>query len=286
MNKLRIGTAGVPLSAKPRSSPGGIKRLVELGLECMELEFVRGVRMKEPTAKNIKQLAGVGNIELTVHAPYYVNLNSREADIVKSSKERILMAAHIGWIAGAKSVTFHAAYYQDDSEDKVYERVKRELAELREELNAKGNAIDLRPETTGSPTQFGTMEEIVQLASEIPGVLPCVDFSHLHARNQGAYNTYEEFSDLLRYIRNELGEQGLNRLHMHISGIDYGPKGEKKHLTLEESDMNYIGVLQALHDFNVGGWLICESPNLEQDALLLQKHYHNLFGRKGSKEEM
>lgn len=276
MNKLRIGTAGIPLSAEPRSSQAGIKRLAQLGLGCMELEFVRSVRMKEPTAEDVKATAKSEDIELTVHAPYYVNLNSRESDKVSASKKRILKAAKIGWAAGAKSITFHAAFYHDDSEDKVYEVVKRELKEVREQLNEEGNMIHLRPETTGSPTQFGTVEEIVQLAVEIPGVWPCVDFSHLHARSKGAYNTYEEFSNVLKFIEQKLGRQALDNLHMHISGIDYGLKGEKKHLILKESDMNYQGVLQALYDFNVCGWLICESPNLEEDALLLQEYYSKL----------
>lgn len=286
MNKLRIGTAGVPLSAEPRSTKAGIKRLAQLGLGCMELEFVRSVHMKEPTAQDVKATAISEDIELTVHAPYYVNLNSRESDKVAASKKRILKAARIGWIAGAKSITFHAAFNHGDSEDKVYEVVKKELKELREQLNEEGNMIDLRPETTGSPTQFGTVEEIVQLAVELPGVLPCVDFSHLHARSQGAYNTYEEFGDVFKLIEQKLGRQALENLHMHISGIDYGLKGEKKHLILEESDMNYEGVLKALYDFNVGGWLICESPNLEEDALLLQKHYSKLSLTKKSKGEI
>lgn len=273
MDRLRIGTAGIPLSAKQRSSQAGVERLAELGLGCMELEFVHSVQMKEPAAKQLKAAAESADIALTVHAPYYINLNSRESVKIKASKQRILKAARIGWAAGAKSVTFHAAFYHKDPTDQVYQRVKRELWEIRQLLDDEDNHIDLRPETTGSPTQFGTVEEIVSLSQEIPGVLPCIDFSHLHARSQGAYNTYEEFYQVLEVVGSKLGQPALKNLHMHISGIDYGEKGEKKHLELPESDMNYKAVLQALYEFKVGGWLICESPNLETDALLLQKQY-------------
>lgn len=276
MSELRIGTAGIPISTKTRSTQNGIKRVGELGLGCMEIEFVRGVRMKESTATLVNEIASEADVHLTVHAPYYVNLNANEKTKVKASAQRIIDAANIGWIAGAKSVTFHAAYYLKDQPQEVYQAVKQELSEIRKQLDDQGNQIHLRPETTGSPTQFGTIEEIVRLSTEIPGVYPCIDFSHLHARSNGAYNTYEEFYQVLELVKQELGAAALEELHMHLSGIDYGIKGEKKHLILPESDMNYKAVLQALIDFNVGGWLICESPNLEEDALLLKETYDRL----------
>lgn len=277
MNKLRFGTAGIPLSTKPRSSQNGIKRLAELELGCMELEFVRSVQMKTPTANKVKAVAEAEGIELTVHAPYYVNLNAREPEKVAASKERILKAARIGWEAGAKSVTFHAAFYLGDDPESVYQNVRKELKEVRTRLDDEACNIDLRPETTGSPTQFGTVLEIAKLAQEIPGVYPCIDWSHLHARSNGLYNTYDEIAEVLELVQTEIGKDALKTLHMHLSGIDYGPKGEKKHLELPESDMNYEAVLQVLIDFNVGGWLICESPNLERDALLLQETYQKLL---------
>lgn len=273
---LRIGTAGIPQSVKTRSTENGIKRLAELGLGCMEVEFVRSVQMKEPKAKQVKEVAEQEDIQLTVHAPYYVNLNSREAEKVTASKERVLQAARIGWAAGAHSVTFHAAFYHDDDHEDVWQRVLQELREMRTRMDDEGIGLDLRPETTGSPTQFGTVPEILRLAQEIPGVYPCVDFSHLHARTNGQYNTYEEFAEVLDSIKNELGSSALQRMHMHLSGIDYGPKGEKKHLVLPDADMNYEAVLQALLDYDVGGWLICESPVLEDDALILQETYQRL----------
>ena len=61
---------------------------------------------------------------------------------------------------------------------------------------------------------------------------------------------------------------------MHISGIEYGSNGEKNHLILKESDFNYPDLLVALKEFNVRGLVICESPNLEEDALLLSKTYN------------
>lgn len=283
MKRVRIGTAGIPTSAKPRTSKAGVTKLEELGLDCMELEFVRGVQMKEKSARELRIVCEEAGIELTVHAPYYINLNSKEPEKISASKERILQAARIGWAAGAKSVTFHAAYYHDSDHEEVYARVKQELVEVRSKLDDEGIYIHLRPETTGSPTQFGTVEEIVRLAVEIPGVYPCIDFSHLYARSLGAYNTYEEICGVLEFVKSELGTAALDQLHMHFSGIEYGPKGERKHLILAEAENNYQAVLQALVDYNVGGWLICESPNLEEDALILKHEYNQIIQK--TKEE-
>ena len=276
MSKLRIGTAGIPASTKPRSTANAVKRLAELGLRHMEIEFVRGVNMKEDTAQEIRALAEEHDISLTVHAPYYVNLNSAEPEKITASKERIIQAARAGAWAGAKSVTFHAAYYHADDPEDVYDRVKHHMEDMLERLDQEGIAIRLSPETTGGPTQFGTLEELVRLGVDVPGVYPCVDFSHLFARSLGQFNSYEDFAGALQLIRDSLGQRALREQHIHLSGIEYGPKGEKRHLPLKETELKYEDVLQALVDFDVAGWLICESPILEEDALILQRLYNQI----------
>ena len=276
MFKLRIGTAGIPASTKPRSTANAVKRLAELGLRHMEIEFVRGVKMGEKTAREIRDLAEEHDISLTVHAPYYVNLNSAEPDKITASKDRIIQAARAGAWAGAKSVTFHAAYYHNDDPEDVFQRVKVHMAEMLERLADEQIEIRLSPETTGGPTQFGTLEELVRLGVELPGVYPCVDFSHLFARSMGEFNTYRHFAGALELIRDKLGEDALKEQHIHLSGIEYGEKGEKRHLPFAETELKYEDVLRALVDYNVAGWLTCESPILEEDALILQGLYQEL----------
>ncbi len=273
MSGLLFGTAGTPLSAKGKGSTGGIERIRELGLDCMELEFVRGVRMKEETAAKVKEAAQKYDVALSVHAPYYINLNSREPEKITASIERIYQSARIGNLCGADSIIFHPAYYHKDNSETVLKRVIKSLEELTQRLKDENIPVFLRPETTGKPTQFGDLRETVEMARTVDNVLPCIDFSHLHARSTGQYNTYEEFCDILSHIEDKLGRFGLENLHCHISGIEYGPKGEKNHLILEESDLNYKQLLKALRDFNVSGRVICESPNLEEDALLMQKFF-------------
>jgi deoxyribonuclease-4 len=250
----------------------GVKTVWELGLNCMEVEFVRGVKMSAKTADNLGKTAKNLDVSLSVHAPYYINLNSRDAKKVEASKQRILDSARIGTIFGASGVVFHPAFYHTDPHDRVYGIVKTQLFEITNQLEEEGIEIMLRPETMGRNSQFGSLTELLELSAEITGVLPCYDFAHLHARD-GKMNSYEEFCGILNTIENYLGREGLDTMHIHISGIEYGPKGEKNHLILEESDLDYNGLIRAWKDFDIKGAVISESPNLEADALLLNRLY-------------
>ncbi|MFC2058993.1 TIM barrel protein [Chloroflexota bacterium] len=271
-DELLFGTAGVPISSKERSTESGIERIHELGLGCMEVEFVQGVRMGPKTVLVVREVAVKRGIRISAHAPYYINLNSREAEKVAASRGRILQTARITALLGGQSVVFHAAFYQKDAPSKTYDMVKKQLEHILSELKAEDNHVWLRPEVMGKGTQFGTVEEILQLSSELEGVAPAIDFAHWHARN-GEYNSYDEFIAVLDQTEAKLGRAALDDMQIHVSGIEYGMKGEKKHLVLQESDFRYKELLRALKDREAKGLVICESPNLEEDALLLQQTY-------------
>lgn len=273
---LLFGTAGIPRSTSQPHTTDGIARIRDLGLSCMELAWVQKVSIGEVKAAEVKAVAREHDVVLSVHAPYYINLNSRDSKIVAASRERLLAAARKGWLAGARNIVFHAASYHDDPPEVVYERVKGHLREIIGILGEEHNGVVLRPETTGKPSQFGTVEELVALSREVPGVLPCVDFAHLHARSGGAYNSPEEFVLVLRLIEEGLGRAGLDAMHVHVSGIEYTAKGEREHLNLAEADLRYRELVQVWRDFDIGGTVICESPNLEEDALVLQALYRQI----------
>lgn len=275
-NKLHFGTAGIPLSTLRKTSAEGIKRVRELGLEAMELEFVRGVKMSRASASEIRTIAGEMGVVLTVHAPYYINLNSRDQAKLRASIDRILDSARIGSEAGAFSVVFHPAYYGSDTPQETYSRVRDALKYIVKTLRDEGIEIWIRPETMGGLAEFGDLEEVISLSEELEMVLPAIDFAHLHARSLGKYNTYEEVAGVLGEIERRLGREALESMHIHISGIEYGKKGEIKHLNLEESDLNYVEILRALKDFRVKGVVISESPNIEEDAILMKKKYESI----------
>lgn len=269
---LLFGTAGVPLSASEDSSLAAIERIKALGLDCLEIEFVKGVRMGFDTARKVREKAAALGVRLSVHAPYFINLNSEDPGKRLSSQERLLNTARVGAACGAASVVFHAACYGKDSAEKTYAAVKKELGTVQSIVRTERLGITLRVETMGKRSQFGSLDEVLTLCRELDGLQPCLDFSHLYAR-EGKINSYSDFHRVLSKVARKLGPRVLRNVHIHIAGIHYGNKGEIKHLNLEEADFRYDECLQALRDLAVEGLVICESPNLEEDALMLKKLY-------------
>jgi deoxyribonuclease-4 len=273
---LLFGTAGIPHSTKIQSTRSGIERIAELGLGCMEMEFVRGVRMNGVGAHLVAETVTRTGIKLSAHAPYFINFNAHEPEKVKASQERLLQTARIAWLCRAENIVFHAAFYLGDSPEKVYDMVKTHLKETLTQLKKENNRVYIRPEIMGKTSQFGTVAEILNLCVDLEGLGICIDFAHLHART-GGFNSYREFVSILLQIEEKLGSAALDNMHIHVAGIAYGGKGEIKHLNLKESDFQYAELLKALRDYNVKGIVICESPNLEEDALLLQATYNTLL---------
>ncbi|WP_148883754.1 deoxyribonuclease IV [Thermococcus aciditolerans] len=276
VDRLRFGTAGIPISTPKRSTIDGIVHVRNLGLDAMELEFVRGVNIKPELAKKIKYVARKHDILLTAHAPYYINLNAAEKAKVEASKKRIIQSAERLYDAGGWSVVFHAGYYLKQDPAKVYERIKGEIEDIVSNLKDRGIEVWVRPELTGKSTQFGNLRELVKLSEEIEMVLPTIDFAHCYARNVGKFNTAEEWRGMLAFMEDRLGREALDNMHIHISGINYTSKGERNHLNLQESDMNWEDLLKVLKEFRVKGVVISESPNIEGDALLMKKKYEEI----------
>ena len=278
MKKLHFGTAGAPRNPENLSTVDGIKRISEIGLDCLEIEFVQGVRMSKETAQQISVVAANRNIRLSVHAPYFINLNARELEKIQASQVRLIQSARAASLCGAGDVVFHAAYYMGSPSEIVYDIVKKYFLEVIDQLSKEKISINLRPEVMGKLSQFGTLDELLNLASETNGVAPCIDFAHWRART-GKNNSYEEFCGVLAKIEKRLGKSALGNMHIHVAGVAFSNKGELNHLNLQDSDFKYEELLRALNDYKVGGILICESPNLEDDARLLQTTYTNLHNK-------
>ena len=276
MDRLRFGPAGVPLSSPQRSSLAGVKKTKELGLDAMELEFVRGVKMGEEMAREVGALAEKLDIVLTAHAPYYINLNAREESKRRRSVDHIKAALRaLDW-AGGYSVVFHAGYYMGEPPEKVGKRIGEEIGKIVKWMEEEGIEVYLRPETTGKPTQWGDLLEILKLSQEFDKVLPCVDFAHLHARHRGKFNSREEWRWVFEKIEEFLSKEALREMHIHISGIHYSEKGELNHLDLEESDLRWRELVEVWKEFDIKGVVISESPNIEGDAMLVRDYWKSL----------
>ncbi|MFH2020904.1 MAG: TIM barrel protein [archaeon] len=270
-DSLLFGTAGIPISSKG-TTVDGISKVKELGLGCMELEFVHSVNITKEKAPEIKRTKEKENIFLTCHAPYFINLNSSEPAKKYASMQRIEKSAEILHECGGWSVCFHPGFYMKEDPSKVYDTIKDRIKEIVARLQDKSIDVWIRPETTGKASQFGSFDELLRISEELENVMPVFDFSHIHARTQ-KYNTIQEFTEVLTQTEKHLGKEGLENMHIHLSGINYSDKGERNHLILEESDMNYKDLLTVWKEFKIKGCVICESPNIEEDALLLKKTY-------------
>jgi deoxyribonuclease-4 len=272
---LRFGTSGVPRSSARPTTEAGVRRARELGLDCLEMAWVNGIRMGEEAAERISRAARECDVDLTAHAPYYVNLCGSAA-VVRRSLERLKLTARLGSRCGAKSFCFHAGFYGRTPPEEARQRVEEALGTVCLDLEAERLEIDVRPELTGRRSQLGSLSEVLSWCSRVPGVRPCIDFAHQFARTGGGFNRYSEFTALLVQVRERLGAGSLKRLHIHVSGIEYGAHGEIRHVPLRQSKFRYRELLRALRDLRVSGWVVCESPAREEDALLLQRTYRRL----------
>ncbi len=269
---FRFGTVGSPSKTpkKPGGSVGAIQFGKSIGLEALELGWVRAVRVSEETCAAIKAAAHEQDITISVHAPYFINLNADENEWPKS-RQRLMDAATYGNLAGATDIIFHPGSYFGNPPQEVLAVAIPRLKACVDELRAAGNPTRLRPETMGKSAMLGSLEDTLEMAKSIEGVLPCIDFAHLHARaGDGTVNSYEEWSERLRKYGKALGDEALKGLHIHLSGIEYGPKGEKNHVPLAESDLDLRGLFRALKAFGCGGRILCESPAMEDDALYMK----------------
>ncbi|HDR53129.1 MAG TPA: hypothetical protein ENN60_00425 [archaeon] len=273
---MNFATAGIPLECSGMGSEEGVRCVRKLGLDGMELEFVRGVNMGLELAGRVGRVARELDVVLTAHGPYYINLLSKERAKREASVKRVLDTARVAVAAGAWSITYHAAYYQGLGKEKAYQQVRKLTKEIVETLQREGVKIWVRPETTGKATQWGDLEEIVKLSRDVEGVLPCVDFSHLHARTAGKFNSKSEWEGVMKKLEDGLGKEALKNMHIHLSGINYGQKGELNHLVLADSDLKWQDLLEVLRDFGCCGVVVCESPNIEGDALLMKGFWESM----------
>ncbi len=281
-SSFRFGTVGSPKGTpkKPGGSVGAIQFSRTIGLDALELGWVQSVRVSEATCEQIKAAAGQERVAVSVHAPYFINLNASAEEWPKSRK-RLMDAAHYGNLAGATDIVFHPGSYFAADPKEVLKVALPRLQGCVDELRQAGNPVTLRPETMGKSAMLGSLEDTLQMAATVEGVRPCLDFAHLHARpGDGSINTYDEWCAILKAYSKALGKRSLKNLHIHLSGIAYGPKGEKEHLKLAEADLNLKELMSALTDLGCAGRILCESPIMEEDALVMKKAWFKASGEK------
>jgi len=252
---IKLGPAG--LGAKVGEAAASLERYHKLGLKACEIPFTYGVFIKEDKhkkeIKEIKEAAKKFDIKLSIHAPYWLNLNSKEKKKIEESKKRILDCCKIGELLGAEIVVFHAGFYGGMEKEECYQNIKKAILEMMGEIKKNHWKIKIAPETMGKLNVFGSPEEILRLVKET-GCEFCVDFSHLYARSMGKAE-YKEIYEQFRHFP---------KLHCHFSGINFGNKGEKSHkLTPEPEIKKLLDALPKNKDITI----INESPDPLGDSI-------------------
>lgn len=256
---IRFGPAGCGGRAEAVSN---LEKYKKLGIAACEVPFTYQVWMREIDAKTIGQAAGKLDIKLSIHAPYWLNLNSTDKKKIQESMERILKCCEIGHVLGAYAVVFHAGFYGKMSKEETYQNIKKQIQKMQTEIKKKKWKVKLAPETMGKINVFGDIDEILRLMKET-GCFCCVDFAHLFARYQGKL-TYKEIYERFRH---------LPSMHCHFSGINWGPKGERSHKPTPDSELRKL--LEALPK-NKDIVIINESPVPVEDSVKAIKIWKNL----------
>lgn len=261
-DKLHIGPSGNPDDAPLNEGQAAVvKYIAEQGWDAFELPFVHQVYLSEKEAEKVAAASREYGVAISCHGSYYVNMTSKEKKKVDDSRSRIQQAARRIQQAGGHSVVYHSAFIEDRDPAEVTQLVIEQTRLVEAELKVKGIQVWLRPELTGKPVQHGSIEELIKVCNAVETALPCIDWAHQHARFGGGWNSYDEWCALLDKLATGIRNKNvLQRMHMHVSGIEYGPKGEKKHLPLLLSDLRYKELMQALKQAGVCGTLVVEAP--------------------------
>lgn len=267
-----FGPAGYPLNGP--SGPDAMAYLAAEGLFAMEYQAVRSVRVGKAAAKAIGEAAKKHGILMTIHAPYAISLSSERRSIANASKNRLVRAAVAGHNMGAFHVTFHAGFYGRRTREETFRLQLEAIKLVAAKLKSLGLRVELGPETTGKQSQFGSLDELIELSKLIPSVRPTVDFAHIHVRSEESRLTrVEDYLKVLSRIESELGTERSRSLVLHFTEVEPTATGlgEKKHMPLGSGyGPRFEHLAEAMVQVGYNMVVICESPLLDKDAVKMK----------------
>ena len=265
--KIQIGIAGIPHGTKGKGTDAGIRYLHEIGLDAMEIQFGRNVYMSVDSARKTAPVAEKERVDLSVHAPYYVNLTSKSEKTREKSREWILMSARVADALDASMVTVHAAREAD------IDAVAGSFEDIIKTLKSEGISVPLGVETMGDEGEFGSVGDVIEVMEKAKGTDIVLDFAHIHARTNGGLKTTEDFTAVL----DQVAKVKKNNYHIHFSGIEYKNSREVRHLPLGNGP-DFSMLSRVLIDRGCDANIICESPLLEEDGLKMKKMIGSILG--------
>lgn len=251
-----------------------------MGLDCFEYSFGRGVRMTDESAIRIGNAFKNASVDISVHAPYYINLANPSEELIDNSFDYILDSAKKEKLLGGKRVVFHPACQGKDTREVAVKRTAERMKRLCDRIYAAGleNMI-FSPETMGKIAQIGTIEEITEFCKTDKVFVPAVDFGHVNAREGGSLKTAKDYEERLSFMISELGYERMKNFHVHFSKIEYGTRGEIRHLTFEDERFGpeFPPLAETLKKLKLEPYVICESAGTQdEDALEMKRIYSSL----------
>ncbi len=248
---MRFGPAGL---GSIKEALHNLEKFHAEGIRACEIAFTYGIYIKEKEiARKIGKAAEDLDIALSIHAPYWVNLNSLEQKKWEMSQQRILDCCRIGHYLGVKTVVFHPGYYGKGSREEAYVHILEAVRKMQEVKEKEGLSPELAAETMGKVNVFGSLQEILNLVKESECGF-CIDFAHLLARSNGIL----KYDEMYQEVKN------FKKLHCHFSGIAYGDKGEKHHIPTPELELKK---LLEVFPRNKEITIINESPVCVEDSI-------------------
>ena len=252
----------------------------DMGLSCFEYSFGRGVNLSDEKAISIGNAFSKAGVEISVHAPYYINLANPEEENAVKSYNYILQSAEKVKLMGGKRVVFHPASQGKMKREQAVELTIKRLNTLRDMVYERGlEDLIYCPETMGKLGQIGTIEEVTEFCKIDKIYTPAVDFGHVNAREFGSLKTEQDYLDRLNYMIDNLGYERMKHFHIHFSKIEYSAKGEVRHLTFEDDHYgpDYMPLISALKKLDLQPFVVCESAGTQdKDALKMQNAYYGI----------
>lgn len=246
-------------------------------LDCFEYSFGRGVSLSDKKAYSIKQAFSKEGIDLSVHAPYYINFANEDEEKIRNSINYCLQSADMGGKMGARRVVIHPACQGKSTREQAFARTLDNFKRLTEAVYSFGfENMLFCPETMGKNAQIGTVEEIAEICKIDKIFIPTIDFGHVNCRLQGKLKTEEDFSEILSFLIDELGREKMENFHVHFSKIEFGAKGEVRHLTFDDDKYgpSFEPLADALIKFGLSPFIVCESAGTQaEDASFMKKTY-------------
>ena len=279
---IRIGPAGIPLSCKGRTNKDGIIYTHRnLDLNAIEIQFVRGLYvMSDEEAQIIREYSEENDLEVHVHAPYYINL-AGDSEEIEMSFEKILRSAQMANNIGAKTVVIHPGFYGENSEKKTLKMVIKNSKKITGMIKKEKLKIKIGIETMGKQKVFGTLDEIIEVCKSVKGVIPAIDLAHIHARGNGCLKERKDFEEIFEKLK----PLRLKHYLIHVTGVLYENGNEFYHLPIKKGDMPIAPLIEIILDNNYNVTLISESPLLEHDAVYIRLQVEKAIMKRTGKEE-